>query len=224
MIYLPVENTVASIVEGMLPRFSDNNLGLLITVQLDITDYGYGKDGNTLERKQFGIRRYVHLIFTRPSNYTKVFVWIPEGGKTGLDLFPQYAKDIVWDLVCDHDSCWKDGFKQSISDCYNKMIEKFKGRKVSGVEMNPYRDLSTFHIIERDPQYIRLTFEKIDKKADHFSEEGRKYKIDLSPVMFYDLVQIKSPDPKLVGQRGLLLKDSEDYKRLLTYLEKRKKE
>lgn len=71
------EPTIRSIVEGMLPRFSDNFLGLLMEV--DMTYSGTKKLATTPERsRRFEKRKYVYLLFVRPTNYTMVYAIVSD--------------------------------------------------------------------------------------------------------------------------------------------------
>lgn len=218
---LHAEFTIASIVEAMLPRFSDRKLGLLIPIQLNADDHGYGKDGNTRERKALGIRKIVWFLFVRPSNYTKVYVWTAPKGSIGVEYDPRYNKNVVWKLECDHDSCWRDAIGSALRDVHYPMMERFKGRKISGVEMNPYRDVHQFNLIDQDPRYVEIiTLERLNKSADQHSKEGRDTFIKFQDVEFHQLTQIKTPDKAFMGSTGILLKDSECHKRYMESLKR----
>lgn len=208
---LNVENTVSTIVESMLPRFSDRQLALHVTLQFNVSDFGYGKDGNTRERKELRVAEYINFLFLRPSNYTKVFSWIPDSKASGLELSPRY-KTKIWTFECDHDSCWRDSIGTITNRVWSNIIDKFKGRKIGGSEMNPYRDTSQFNYLESDCQYVKLeTFEKVNPKAERFSEEGKPYRIGFKSLNLYDLNMPKSLDVQKTGQCGLLIVGSPDY-------------
>ena len=65
VVTLDAESTIRGIVEAMLPRFSDDRLGLLIGLNMSMDDYGYGSDGNTRERKPMSAHRHIHFLFQR---------------------------------------------------------------------------------------------------------------------------------------------------------------
>jgi hypothetical protein len=99
------EMMIASVIETMLPRFSDEKIGVVMGLDVGLSDYGYGYDGNKLERKELSVRRYPSFLFVRPSNYTQVYYYLPDAKAVGLDLIPVWSrKEFVWTLICDHDS------------------------------------------------------------------------------------------------------------------------
>ena len=212
---LNAESTIASIVEGMLPRCSDHELGLLISVSLSMSDYGYGSDGNTYERDVAQQHRFVHFLFVRPSNYTQVFAWIPEDDSVGLDLWPQYRNEIIWDLLCDHDSCWRSSVSDFLNKVESDMVKHFEGRKISGRVFNPYQDTSRFYILDKEPKYVSLTLDRVHPREDRFSTEGRLHKIKFGVIDFDHITMLNTPDSKQMGKSGLLLVDSKDHKRYL---------
>ena len=213
---LHAEFTLSTVVEAMLPRFSDRTLGLLMGIQLDASDYGFSKSGNTRERKELSIRRYVWFLFNRPSNYTKVYLWFSPANAKGLDINPKYNPNVVWKLICDHDSCWKNAIGSALQSMYYPMMELFKGRKISGVEMNPYRDVSQFNLFHQDPQYVEmLSVDKVNPKADSYTEEGKDTIIKFVELKFHRLEQIQSPDNSYMCDSGLLIKGTEQYVRYL---------
>ena len=211
VVNLNAESVIASVVTAMLPRFSDHKLGLLIEVDMGLTDFGYGADGNTEEREPLSVRRYLNFLFVRPSNYTKVLFWeAPEGSK-GLDISPYYSKGILeWNMECDHDSCWRsDGLRQ-ITKAYFDSRRKFEGRTITGKPLN-INDLSEYTSFHREPMYMRLeTFEQKDKNAKIFSEESRVFNVKMVSTGLSELEARESKEPSVSG--GLLIKGSEDYK------------
>lgn len=214
MLDLSARHVIPTVVEAMLPRFSDHKLGLQMTIQLHVADHGYGKDGNTRERRALEKNRMVHFIFVRPSNYTKVFVWLPDDKPTtvGLDLWPD-GRELEWNLESDHDSCWRDGADRVLTKEYQDMLKPFEGRKISGVPMNPYRDTSQFHCFDREPRYVMLTkFERVHPQKDRFSDEGRIYRIQYETITFAKLTQVASPDTKQMIDSGIFIVGSEDHR------------
>ena len=204
VVKLDANFAIASIVESMLPRFSDSKLGLLIGIDMSISDYGYDVSGNKKVRPEKNIRPLMYFLFVRPSNYTKVFFWEPKKNAKGLDCTPFYSSLAnEWFLEGDHDSCWRDAFDSKMTKIYFESCDKFK-------DMRPV-DLSQFINFTRDPTYMYLDiYEQKDKGEDRFSEKGRVWLIKTHQIDFSDLESIKNPDKHI---SGLLIKGSEDHSR-----------
>ena len=216
MLTLNTESTIASIVESVLPRFSDHNLGLQIGIRMDVSDYGYGKDGKTKEREELRVCRHVYLLFVRPSNYTKIFVWSPKEDAVGLDVSPDY-KEHEWFLECDHDSYWRYSITSAIHKYYYPMLEMFRGRIKNSKEMNPYRDLSEYHSFNGDgPKLVELTtFNQINPTAERYSDESKRYTIGYKSISHSQITQVRSSDPKSMSDSGLLIQGSKDHERYI---------
>jgi len=76
MIEMRFESVFRGVVEAMLPRFSDERLGLAVGCRVSFDDYGYERDGNTLaKRGALHISHFLHFLATRPGNYTKVYMY-----------------------------------------------------------------------------------------------------------------------------------------------------
>lgn len=213
VVKLEAESVIASIVEAMLPRFSDKQLGLLIGVDMDVGDNGYGKDGNTRERKELHVRQRLYFLFQRPSNYTKVLFWQPKDNAVGWDCSPAgvYAQPAIqeWHLESDHDSCWRDAVGSKLTDAYFKACARFDGRKITGDDIRPC-DLYQFMPFTDDPKYRFLeVFEQKDKKAEKFSNEGRTYNVKMRPVA---LTELEAKKANGIFEGGFLVKGSEDHK------------
>jgi hypothetical protein len=191
---IDTESVIGVIVEAMLPRFSDENLGLIVSLDMRLTDYGYGDDGNTRERPEKNVGKYLHFMFIRPSNYTKVYFWESPKSSKGLDINPKYHRELVWDMICDHDSCWRSSMGSAICDAYFAMSKQFNGRKKSGKELRPC-DLSEFtHLFYETPQYVRLVKnELVNPKVDRFSPEGRLTKIMYTDLTLADIEGVRKP-------------------------------
>jgi hypothetical protein len=209
---LHTESTIRHIVEAMLPRFSDHKLGLLMTFDMSIDDHGYGRDGGTRERRKKEFRHMFHFLFVRPSNYTKILVWEPDPDAKGLDLWPKYhMKPLKWTLLCDHDSCWTDAAGSFVNKLFWKGWEGFKKRKIGGEAMRP-QDLSIFFRLDGDPEYVLLK-EFRDMQG---TTGNRPFMVDMESIhgKLADLVCHKSPDLKQHGQSGLMIRGSEDERRV----------
>jgi hypothetical protein len=216
IVRLEAESVIYHIVEGMLPRFSDSKLGLMINVDMQIADHGYGADGNTRERKELNVRMAVHFLFRRSSNYTKVLSWQPKKDAKGLDMFPVYAKEpLDWHLMSDHDSCWRDAVGSHLTDMYFAACGKFEDRKISGKPLRPV-DLFQFVTFWSDPKYVRLdVFEQKNKAAERFSDEGRAWLVRFHELTFAALEAVESPNAQHMCNSGLLVKGSEDHQQYL---------
>ena len=208
------ESTIAAIVEAMLPRFSDSKLGLHMEIDMDFADHGYGADGSTRERKSKNVRRSIHFLFVRPSNYTKVLVWETPQDAVGLNRSPVYEQK-EWFLASDHDSCWRDAVGSKLTDIYFDCHKKFEGRKIGDKPLRPI-DLYQFVSFWGEPKYVQLdVFEQKDKQAERFSDEGRVWQVKFHTITFADLESVKSPDTKWMSNSGLLVKGSENHQRYL---------
>lgn len=211
------ESAIAAIVEAMLPRFSDSQLGLHMSLDLHFADHGYDADGNTQERKPKGIRRLIGFLFVRPSNYTKVFIF-DHNDETG---FPSH-KPSEWFMGCDHDSCWRDAVGSRLMDVSFQCSDQFKGRKIGEKPLRPI-DLYRLVTFWESPGYVRFdTFEQKNKDAGRFSNEGRNWLINFHEISFAELEMLKSPDTKKLAHSGLLVKGSErhtQYNKMLAMLQ-----
>jgi len=199
---LNLDMTIGTIVEAMLPQFSDSRLGLLLTLNMSFDDYGFGDDGNTRVCKGKHIRLFPSLLFQRPSNYTKVFFRMPKNDAKGLDINPKWAREpLEWHLEHDHDSCWRDfeAITQLALDSWGKFKKERK------------QHIHEFHHLD-EPSYVVLeTFEQKDKMADRYSSEGRIWTIKTRVVERADLEYLRNPDQKQMFNSGLFIKGSETH-------------
>jgi len=208
-----LEMSLSHVVEAMLPRFSDETLGLLISLDMGASDYGYGEDGNTREREPLHIRRFPNLLFIRPSNYTKVYFFEPEDGRW---FGVHDNREMVWELQSDHDSCWRsDGFR-NITDIYFNICKLICDRTGCAP-----KDVSTLIHMCSDPKYVQLECERVHPGADRYSAEGRLMRIKMSPIGFDRLVQHAHEENNIHGnmqelKTGLLVKGGETEERFLT--------
>lgn len=213
--------SIGHIVEAMLPRSSDSKLGLYIPVQLDFSDYGYAKDGNTLEREPLHVRSIVHFLFVRPSNYTQVYVTITEQRSQRHVLNGKEPHE--WQQTSNHDSCWRsDGFRP-LTEEYFRLTGMFTDREVSGVKMRPI-DVHGLSCIDRDPTYVEVDIKSANPNADRYSKESRQVLIDMKAIARHRLEQIGYKDERYgIGSKpwmaditsGVLIKGSETHKMML---------
>jgi hypothetical protein len=213
---IDAEISIANVVEAMLPRFSDHKLGLHISLDINFFDHGYGRDGNTIERKELDVRRSPHLLFVRPSNYTQVY-FFEDNKKYTLNPCN------IWKQTSDHDSCWRsDGFRD-LTDIYFQCAKKFDGREVSGVPMRPC-DIHYFHHMD-EPKYVQLiTHEQVNKK-EVYGEKSWDYRIEFEDIDRDELEVIGYMDKNYRSETqkffsGMLIKGSEDHKH---YMERKEK-
>ena len=173
---LSMDCSIATIVESMLPTFSDKRLGLYLKVQFNYTDHGFGPDGNTQEREGFSKRYEVELLFIRPSNYTKVLGRVLDWDID--DLFDSvtynYGKTMLLKQYSDHDSCWRsDGF----SEFHNTFTKALKSYKTQ-FRCDWHRDnMSEFHHIDKI-KYVEI--ETADSvKESHENRYCRDYLVKI---------------------------------------------
>jgi len=219
LVSFDAENIISRLVEAMLPRFSDQKLGLYIVLDLSFSDYGYADDGNTKEREALHVREYFSFLFVRPSNYTKVFFYRPSKDAKGLTLDPSYSKEpVLWTLECDHDSCWRSDGMRQITKIYFEATKQFEGRLKSGKPLTHY-DISQCHNLSfASPYYVELDkFTQVYSDAPRYSEIERLYWIHMNKIDFSNLEMFNCSDIKKYGQHGLFIKGSEDYQREVSY-------
>lgn len=113
MFKINADHVICTLVDAMLHRSSPANKGMLISLDCEISDCGKGI-------KHKSIRRLIHFVFHRPSNYTKVFF--------GVGNHWEEIKN--WKLTSNHDSCWRsDGVSAPLSNFYFTMCEEVNSKK-----------------------------------------------------------------------------------------------
>lgn len=128
--YLDSEPTIRSIVEAMLPRFSDNFLGLLMEV--DMTYSGSKPLASDPERtRRYEKRKFVYLLFVRPTNYTQVYVIVSDKGHFTADL-------TEWKLTCDHDSCWSSDGLRPLQEAHYECMRFFEKKGIEWKDIHHY--------------------------------------------------------------------------------------
>lgn len=119
MMQIAVEGAINTMVELVLPRFSPDNVVLL--VEVDVVYANYNKD--------IEARRSINLCFHRPANYTKVF-YLPDNAIGDVMFFgmlrEKYAKQFStkWVLESNHDSCWRYGTRQILNRVEDELMEQ----------------------------------------------------------------------------------------------------
>lgn len=116
MFLMRIREVVRAIVEAMLPRFSDEKTGLVMTFDIKLFR-------NSIWDKAVNLRT-AHLLFWRPNNYTRVYWSV----NPVADLSSQYDKNREWKLTCDHDSEWiSDGVDYEFDRLFRRLVEEVPG-------------------------------------------------------------------------------------------------
>lgn len=111
MIELRGDHVVETLVGNLLPAGSEK--GLYIRLRTTLSNYKAvrNQDGKVVPYKgpdgdngdPVEVTRYFHLLFLRPTNYTKVWA------HTGTHHMPEPEQ---WQMTSYHDSCWRtDGLR-----------------------------------------------------------------------------------------------------------------
>ena len=136
---LNTESVVTTLVEVLLPRggsvigYGDHpflrydpskpSKALYVSLHFRLDTYNGDSDHE---------RRVVHLIFERPTNYTKV--WSAVGGY-GIPQPEEFT------MRSDHDSCWRSDGLRDISVAYLDMLRKLR-------ERNPGEQISEYCTVQ----------------------------------------------------------------------------
>lgn len=103
-------DVIATLVETALPRFSDAKRLLCVLLEVEVTRE---------ESTELGSRRFVHLLFHRPGNYTTVMMVVTDN----ICLRKEEIKD--WKVTSCHDSCWRgDGVLSPLFRLYIEMCKE----------------------------------------------------------------------------------------------------
>jgi len=224
VVNLMADMTITHIVEAMLPRFSDSKLGLYIDVKLDFFDWGYGADGNTVEREGLAVRTDIHFLFVRASNYTQVYALIERPEDSEIKYVLNGTHKYKWHRTSYHDSCWRSDGLNPLTDEYFHLAELFNGREITGKPMRPC-DISKLNHLNYDPTFVEVDIQPANPEADKYSDEGRDFIIDMKPIDRYRLEQIGYKDERCSASgnwmaditSGVLIKGSEDHTRALEH-------
>lgn len=142
MFDMHADEAVRALVEAVFPLPAGE--GLLVTLDLRLQ---YEND----ERKRAS--GSVHFVFERPSRYCKVWT---NAARESWGL-PQLAE---WELVSDHDSCWRDGVRSAINKEYFRQANEIDARNRGEGRPLPRKlaESCYVHRVER----VRLAYEPID--------------------------------------------------------------
>jgi hypothetical protein len=147
-------------------------------VSIDATLSNYKNDDVTH-------RADIHLLFHRPTNYTKVFWHVLIDDFIHLHQIPKDR----WVLKSDHDSCWtSDDLETPLNEVWCKLREMFP-------KETPYVDLSPFASFGiTSPKLVRVDIERV-RGAEPF----RKYTVKVHEYLDrHDLIS------SLLKQDGIL--------------------
>lgn len=130
--HLAADSTIATLVNALLPRggsSGDPSRALYVQVRLGV--HVYGSDEVSEAEMAFSL---VHLIFERPTNYTKVWSCVDEGWS-----IPEASKFV---MLSDHDSCWSTDGLRDVSKAYLNALGMLRERQ-------PGSRIDTHNCIER---------------------------------------------------------------------------
>lgn len=84
--------------------------------------------------------RFLHLAVAAPSNYKKVYAALTDR--------PMGFKDVKWDLVCSHDSAWRDdGIRWALKNAYENTLIKAVAADVTKLKnQREYMDIFRLEI------------------------------------------------------------------------------
>lgn len=126
MIKIPASQTINLLVETLLPRFSPEEKALHIEIEANLR--------HPVSHKEK--RKWIHFIFTRPNNYTKVFSFVSSRPVS------KYQIDLTeFEFKCDHDSCWRNAVESVLSEVY---FDLTKDKEIAPVKFEDSSDLSIF--------------------------------------------------------------------------------
>lgn len=152
MFKMNVSKVVAKFVEAMLPRFSDPKTVLVMCLELRV-----------YESFRKNARRYVHLMFHRPDNYTKVLWHVAHDLKKETEIK-------IWELKIDHDSEW---VSSGLESPMRKLAEEISFEH--GLQLYPLNRFSeaqaSFSLFFGDPKLVTLKSYKYNQEERTFAVE-----------------------------------------------------
>lgn len=148
MFNIHADEAVRALVEAVFPLPAGS--GLLVTLDLRL------RHPNNERNRASGS---VHFVFERPQNYCKVWTSaVPESWS-----LPQQLAE--WEMVSDHDSCWRDAVRSAINKEYFRQAKEIAERPRGGKKVVP-RDLEESGYVYRIER-VRLAYEVIDHYNPH---------------------------------------------------------
>jgi len=126
--HIELSKAIYSFVEAMLPRFSPDDLVLHVTCEATFFNqkaYDNTDDGEDTPQ----CRVEMNFMFHRTSNYTKVFFLTQNRSdrchfSTFLCSEPAKWFADKWELIGNHDSCWRDSVDRKIRELRESAMEK----------------------------------------------------------------------------------------------------
>lgn len=147
MFNMQADEAIRALVEAVFPL--PYGEGLLVT--LDLRLHHPKSERNRASGS-------VSFVFERPHNYCKVWT----GAVSESWALPPLAE---WEMVSDHDSCWRDAVRSAITKEYFRQAKEINERPRGGKPVAP-RDLTEscyVHRVER----VHLAYEPIDPSNPH---------------------------------------------------------
>lgn len=161
---IKLSNVISRIVETMLLRGTSNKL-LHIRIQASYLHFPHAyRNGNDCS-DEINQNLFIHFIFYRPGNYTKVLLLESESP------FINFNEDI-FELKSYHDSCWRtDGVEHSLNVINQRIVGSIEEKCKELKERVPNLYLS-------QPNFSDLgTIEILDGDAKELDYDNRKGKI-----------------------------------------------
>lgn len=160
---IDLEHFLPNVIEQFMPRFTDHNVVLYITID---ARYNNSKNG-----KEKTIMR--HILIHRPSNYTKVLV-SENTDFTGLRGFRYCKEEEYFVKYSDHDSCWRsDGFRFLAEDYFD--AAKDVGEKIPK-DIHSFISLGIFGGMKF---YEVEKFEAVKEEDRTYSNHTKGYNVKL---------------------------------------------
>ena len=146
-----IEDVIVSIVEAMLPKFSDTKTVLVMSFDLRI----YRKDN----QKSQPVLRMVNLMFHRPDNFTKALWNVSKEWKS-------YQQFTDWHVKSDHEFGWRnDGVGRPFLRLSHELMKEISP-KAEGCP-----DIEASIRFHGGPKLIKLKTWKLDWDKKIFSVE-----------------------------------------------------
>jgi hypothetical protein len=137
---LSADHTISTLVDALLPQNAsvhgagEPSKALYLQVRLHLSVYN--DDGEDSEHA------LVHLIFERPTNYTKVWSCVEDTWQ-----IPDVSK---FKMTSDHDTCWRSDGTRQVTNTYLDLLGELR-------ERNGKAHISEFNLIDR-VQFVEVTY------------------------------------------------------------------
>lgn len=128
---LNAEFTIATIVEAMIRCGSTEAL----YIHFDMRGNYYPPDRDTNEDwRELAAHRDIHLIFARPTGYTKVWA------VTNTSMMPPKPEEYT--LRSDHDSCWRNDGLRDINTAYVALRKELAAQGAVWAEISDFNNIN----------------------------------------------------------------------------------